>query len=97
MTMNTSENDEVPLSPNFDVEPGNYGPDDEKLFFNGRMPTILEIAQAIVHFLKNDERNYPKSRGFQGADMLRKFILEVLFQGKITFDMLRRYHLRYPR
>ncbi len=97
MTMNTSENDEVPLSPNFDVEPGNYGPDDEKLFFNGRMPTILEIAQAIVQFLKNDERNYPKSRGFQGGDMLRKFILEVLFQGKITFDMLRRYHLRYPR
>ena len=94
---NDDNDDEVPLSSSFDIAPGNYGPDDERLFFNGRMPTILEIAQVIVHFLKNDERNYPKSRGFQGGDMLRKFILEVLFQGKITFDMLRRYHLRYPR
>ena len=96
MIIHKSENDEVPLSPSFDTAPGNYGPDDVRLYFNGKMPSILEIAQAIVHFLRNDERNYPRSKGFQGGDMLRKFILEVLFQGKITYDMLRRYHLKYP-
>ena len=97
MITQKSEEEEVPLSPAFDIAKGKYGPDDEVLFFNGKRPSILEIAQTIVHFIRNDERIYPRSKGFQGGDMLRKFLIEVLLKGKITFEMLRRYHLRYPR
>ncbi len=97
MIVNKSPNDEVPLSSSFELVPGKYGPDDEVLLLNGRMPSMLEIAQAVAHFFKNDERIFPQSRGFEGGDKWRKFILETLFRGKVTYDMLRRYHLKYPR
>lgn len=89
--------DEVPFPPSIEFIAGKFGPQDQVLLWHGRMPTMLEIGQIIVHLLKNDEKIWPRSEGYDGGDRWRNFIMETVFRGKITYAMCKKYGLRYPR
>ena len=90
----------IPLTPivrtgSFSVSNGNRGFSDKILFYRGTPITIAELGEAVAFLYRNEERIYPKNRGFKGGEMLRNFLNECMTRGRLTPDLLKKYGLGY--
>lgn len=88
------ESVKIGLSDEFYIVNGRKGPKDFILFFRDHPIKFLELAQAVAFLHENEERIWPKDKGFKGGDYLRKLLNECMDRGSVTLDMLDRYHLK---
>ena len=72
--------------------PGNKGPGDKKVLWNGIQVVMTDIAEIVNQLCKNEDIIYPKPK-YRGGQMLIDFIQEVYTAGEITDDICKRYRL----
>lgn len=72
--------------------PGNKGPGDKKVLWNGIQVVMTDIAEIVNQLCKNEDIIYPKPK-FRGGQMLIDFIQEVYNEGGLTDDICKRYRL----
>jgi len=73
--------------------PGNKGPGDEIILWNGKQVTYLELAQVVYELCMNEDKLYPPSKGFKGGMMLIDLLKEVYLNHGISDYIRRKYKL----
>jgi len=72
---------------------GTKGDEDEIIKYNKLPISMLEIGKLLSKLWNNEDRIYPPSKGFRGAQMSKDFFDEIFEKREITDDMLRKYKL----
>ncbi len=57
--------------------------EDKVSIFNGVKVSFEDLARLMKELIENEERIYPKDKGFRGGDMLKEYLQEVLDTGQM--------------
>lgn len=78
------------------LEKGKKGKGDWILRLNlnkGTAPTYLELGFWISLLAANEDRMYPRSKGFRGKNYLKDYLCDVIDAGMITPAIKKKYKL----
>lgn len=87
--------DNEDLSPSFSTMKGKKSEEDKVLLYHGFKIRFVELGEAAAFLYQNEERLYPRSKGFKGGEMLRQFLNECMHRGKLSDDILKKYGLNH--
>lgn len=90
MSQNHSQNRK---SSPFTVISGTKGKQDKVLLFHGHKIRFVELGEAVSFLYKNEERIYPRHKGYMGGELLRRFLNECMIRGKVSQELLKKYRL----
>jgi hypothetical protein len=71
---------------------GSKGPGDYVLLYNGYKWTYEDLLRLILFSFNNEDRIYPREKGFKGASMLHSAICE-LYRTRDLKHVLRKFQL----
>ena len=57
-------------------------------------PSYVELGVWVAWMAANEERMYPREKGFLGKDMFRNYLNDVIDAGFITESIKNKYHLK---
>ena len=75
------------------TDKGTKGDGDEIIKYHELPITMFEMGQLLLKLWNNEDKIYPPSKGYKGAQMSKDFFEEIFQKREITDDMMRRYKL----
>ena len=67
----------------FEYIQGRKSHDDKIMLFNDLPVKFIDVAKMCIFFMNNEDKLYPPSKGYKGAEMFKQYIYETLKTRKI--------------